>query len=518
MGRGISVGLAALVALAALVSAAPAAAAVPTTRLVAARQVAPGVQRLTYRYGPLTSVAGQGLILLSGTIDHPTVPGFMIRFQGTLVRADGSTPPTEQLHLHHAALANQGRLDPTYPSQPANTASWDRKYPGLPERIFAWGEDKTILTLPAPYGYPIQPSDPWVINYMIHNGTSQSQVVYIQWTLDFVPADSARGRTTKRVLPLWMDVENGALYPVFDSQRGSGGRDGRFTYPDEAKPDPYRSRGEPRLNEWRVPKDMTLVYGWGHIHPGGLAVDLTDRRRGRKELLFRSEARSFDPNGPISWDLAMTATNKNWRVGLRKGDVLRITGTYESRRASWFENMALMGLFYTDRVKGPDAFRSPPNPRGRPTHGHLPENGNHGGLPTGLPDPARAPGQAAPNGTVAIADFRYMPGDLSSLSYVPEVRRGQSIRFLNADGSAQVFHTITSCAPPCNRSTGVSYPIADGRFQFDSRQLGYGPPSLTSAAQRIDWKIPSGLPAGTYTYFCRVHPFMRGAFRVSPVP
>ena len=28
------------------------------------------------------------------------------------------------------------------------------------------------------------------------------------------------------------------------------------------------------------------------------------------------------------------------------------------------------------------------------------------------------------------------------------------------------------------------------------------------------WKTPKNLSAGTYAYFCRIHPFMRGAFRV----
>ena len=32
------------------------------------------------------------------------------------------------------------------------------------------------------------------------------------------------------------------------------------------------------------------------------------------------------------------------------------------------------------------------------------------------------------------------------------------------------------------------------------------------------WKTPSDLPAGTYTYFCRIHPFMRGSFRVEKQP
>ena len=60
----------------------------------------------------------------------------------------------------------------------------------------------------------------------------------------------------------------------------------------------------------------------------------------------------------------------------------------------------------------------------------------------------------------------------------------------------------------------MSYPLANGRHQFDSGQLGYGPSGYSAASNRIDWTTPANLPPGTYTYFCRVHPFMRGAFRV----
>jgi plastocyanin len=34
--------------------------------------------------------------------------------------------------------------------------------------------------------------------------------------------------------------------------------------------------------------------------------------------------------------------------------------------------------------------------------------------------------------------------------------------------------------------------------------------------QPTTYKTPKNLQPGTYTYFCRVHPFMRGAFRVVP--
>ena len=36
----------------------------------------------------------------------------------------------------------------------------------------------------------------------------------------------------------------------------------------------------------------------------------------------------------------------------------------------------------------------------------------------------------------------------------------------------------------------------------------------SAAANRNTWTTPSNLPTGTYSYFCRVHPFMRGSFRV----
>ncbi|MCW3014350.1 MAG: hypothetical protein JWO02_1442, partial [Solirubrobacterales bacterium] len=49
---------------------------------------------------------------------------------------------------------------------------------------------------------------------------------------------------------------------------------------------------------------------------------------------------------------------------------------------------------------------------------------------------------------------------------------------------------------------------------FDSGELGFGPRGLTPASNTDRWSTPKNLPTGTYTYFCRVHPFMRGGFRV----
>ena len=88
---------------------------------------------------------------------------------------------------------------------------------------------------------------------------------------------------------------------------------------------------------------------------------------------------------------------------------------------------------------------------------------------------------------------------------------GGSLTFVNRDAARTIFHTITACRAPCNRTTGIAYPLADGPVDFDSGELGFGPQGFTAAANRDTWSTPATLGPGTYTYFCRVHPFMRGA-------
>jgi plastocyanin len=99
---------------------------------------------------------------------------------------------------------------------------------------------------------------------------------------------------------------------------------------------------------------------------------------------------------------------------------------------------------------------------------------------------------------------------------IPTVAAGQSITFDNQDAPVDngIWHTITAREAPCNSSTGIAYPLANGSVQFDSGELGAaGPPS----SGYTTWQTPATLPPGTYTYFCRIHPFMRGAFRVVPL-
>jgi plastocyanin len=252
---------------------------------------------------------------------------------------------------------------------------------------------------------------------------------------------------------------------------------------------------------------------------------MTVTRGGVTKQLFRSEAKYFEPAGAVSWDVSMTATKANWRPTLKKGDVLNVTSTYDIRKSSWYETMGIMVVFIASgkQADGKDPFTGGVDATGILTHGHLPENNNHGGSSlSGLPDP-RSMLSGPPTNNVNISDFTYGRGDLSLTGRngrPPIVRRGHSLKFTNRDSlpgtslRESKYHTITACRAPCSRTTGIAYPTANAKIQFDSAELGYGPSGFTAASNRHTWKTPKNLPRGTYSYFCRIHPFMRGAFRV----
>src|SRR4029450_6799281 len=115
-------------------------------------------------------------------------------------------------------------------------------------------------------------------------------------------------------------------------------------------------------------------------------------RDARAVHVFRSRAHCWEPAGAVSWDVAMTATPPNWKVAVKKGDVLSVSGTYDSRTTSGYESMAIMPVAITVApAGGVDPFTRNTAVRGVLTHGHLPENNHHGGAPSPLPDATKLP-------------------------------------------------------------------------------------------------------------------------------
>lgn len=455
-----------------------------------------GMQHLRYRYGPVKIIPGANSIEVENTSLKPPVPGYITRFTPNLERANGTVPPVDELHLHHAVWIM-------------------RNYP-----TFAAGEEKTIFQLPPGYGYRYDPSDPWLLNHMIHNLLPNEDRAYVTYDIEFVPMTSPAAAGIREAKPLWMDVAGLKPYPVFDVKREWAGKDGTYTFPDDIKTKVERSKVGPLVRQ-TFDRPITLLGTAGHLHPGGLYTSLFAERGGAKKEIFRSEAKYWEPAGAVSWDVAMTASRHDWRVQLQPGDAISMSATYDAKRASWYESMGINVTWYADGTDhgGVDPFGGGAIPtRGAITHGHLPENDNHGGARGGLPDPRKLL-SGTKTATVPIKDFVYARGDLSMSGRAgrpPVVRPGQQLKFRNddSDGGRELYHTITACKAPCNRTTGIAYPLADGPVDFDSGELGFGPPFMTAAAQRDTWRTPKNLKAGTYTFFCRVHPFMRGAFRV----
>jgi len=478
----------------------------------------PGVQHQQYRYGPIQINPGQNPIVFKPTTQKPRVPGYITRFHPDLIYDNGKKPAVDILHLHHGVW--QMRNQPT----------------------FAAGEEKTITQFPRGFGYRYAPKDPWILNYMLHNLTPAPAKVYLTWDVDFVPAANAKAAGIKEVSPLWLDVGAGN-YPVFDALRGSG-KHGQYRFPEDARGAERRKIGP--VQHFTAPADLTLVAAGGQVHPGGLWVDLKvsrgagtpadivndayrapPPRNAQTKTIFRSEAKYYEPAGAVSWDASMTFTKPDWRVAIRKGDMLSVSAVYDTSKASWYEVMGIIDPLWitSSGMGGRDPFTQPVDWHGLVTHGHLAENDNHGGTggSAGSDVRRRLAGTQIPS--VDIKGFLYGLGDLArsgTEGRPPTVKQGGTLTFRNLDSpkgqdpALAIYHTITGCKAPCNRKTGIAYPIANGNAEFDSGELGYGPKGATAAANRIEWNTPKNLSPGSYTYFCRIHPFMRGAFRVVP--
>jgi hypothetical protein len=496
-----------------------------------------GVEHLNYAAGPYTITPGANLILAQANdVPKPNVDGFMVKMLPNLRYAlpngkcCGKVPPTHIVHLHHGVWLTNG----------AAGSGEGNGYPGF-YPFMAAGEEKTTYEFPPGYGYPIGASDHWILNYMIHNLTNITRKVYVTYKLDFVPASSPAAASITPVHPIWMDVQDHHIYPVFDVHRGSG-VGGKFTYPNMAQ-DPYAG-GAP-LNEFTIDHAGVLVGTAGHLHPGGLYDDLDLVRAGATDTsrtprgdvpnsvrLFRSNAVYFGHHhDPVSWDFSMTATPPDWRVKVQPGDQLKVSTTYETKQASWYEVMGIMVVWEAwDDQHGIDPFTQTLDEKGHVTHGHLPENNFWGGTKFIGVNPHSLP-TCHPR-KIVIAAFKYLPGDISTSAdrhgCVPTIRQGHSLEFVNQDASPNgtfsfqtlfspsddylksIFHTVTSCAAPCGLNYGVGYPLANGRGGFDSGQLGAGLPAIGT----LTWDTPTSLKPGTYTFFCRIHPWMRGVFRV----
>lgn len=530
-------------------------------------------QRLRFSFGPIPIKPGQNDVLLEPVlIEKPQYAGYMVRMRPDLVvidpqRGEAVVPPIEQIHLHHATWLSSFK-----DGFERQSPDWRQTRPW-----FASGEEKTIANVPRGYGMPMSPTDDWQLLYMIHNQTAAQYEAYITYDIDYLPKAAAEQTWgMKPAYPIWLDVgpsdPDNFGYPVFNVQRKYGDANNTCTWPaqycadvdpwggtssNNGVPDPGRlgtdfqlPRSGGRLGPISRFQGGTLIGIGGHLHPGGISDNIDLVRNGVAKRVFTSEAKYWDPvnrdqvGGPKnSWDLSMTWTGlPRWAVHVKPGDVIRINATYDTSMQSTYENMGIAIAFIAPDEPGAapvglDPFDSSVGfndtstdfadcfsagvicDKGVVTHGHMAEAENYGGGGGG--QLTAMPGQVAD--TVHMADFLYTPGDFGTISLtgIPQVRLGQKLSFVNEDLAIDVYHTATSCEYPCTGATGIAFPLANAStVDFDSTQLGFGAPFIGAASNKATWDLSVDAadgfePGQTYTYFCRVHPFMRGAFGVT---
>ena len=289
--------------------------------------------------------------------------------------------------------------------------------------------------------------------------------------------------------------------------------------------------------------------------------------------------RTGGPPNSWNMSMGVSGAPLGWKVKIKAGDVIRINTVSDSQDASWYENMGIVVGFvapkdphkpagvdvFTDRVildRGiSDRALTPPGPwtpqgwrpkschpdltskvkrlclRGQITHGPVKESGYYGGCgKAACPTlPTKEIGSEIQQ--IVAAGFSYGVADFGVIGQagLPAVKKGEKLTFVNADSFVRVPHTFTRCAAPCTGVTGVDYPVPNGGngrvddvMDFDSTQIGYGlpwdqgsgqfggdKPVFEAVQDGAYWEF-TPTRVGTYTFFCRVHPAMRGAFAVIP--
>jgi len=125
------------------------------------------------------------------------------------------------------------------------------------------GEEKTRLKFPKGYGYAYRKTDHWILNYMIHNLTDAPTRVWITYDVDFIPATAPQAKNMRAARPIWMDVMNGSIYPVYDALRGMG-KKGRYTFPSQAK--------HPYAGGWKRNQEVHMIFRSAYPHNGNSVV------------------------------------------------------------------------------------------------------------------------------------------------------------------------------------------------------------------------------------------------------
>ena len=227
--------------------------------------------------------------------------------------------------------------------------------------------------------------------------------------------------------------QGGSAYPVFDAKRGSGGTGSSPTRTSR------RLRGTRSATVDRPADGDARRHRPATCTRAACTPTCSSRATARRVRALPLEANYYEPAGAVSWDVVMTATPPDWRVGVQEG-----------RRAQRLGDLRhAQGVVV--RVDGDHAVavarRRPP--ARRPVHDQRRRRGRaHPRPPARERQPRRRPLPACPtratlldgpvrgSGPSTIKDFVYGQGDLSAGQAPAPARRhapGSALTFVNRD-------------------------------------------------------------------------------------
>ncbi len=507
------------------------------------------VKKMRFWYGPYTMPAGWDANRVD--LDIPVHNGMIISIEPELrINPDWQEPSHQVAHIHHA---HWFALDP---GNEEDNYTGTEYTGGNTEWIFGNGDEETKADFTQRsraekngpvYGEYIGLAGPQAMIYMLHNKTAETLVGYVVLDVKFKYGTLEQLNATGRE---HHDVAGVLFGRTFDVPRERKG-DGEWNTTEDMR----KKDGSPRPIEWTATIDGTMIGTGSHVHPGGDRVitenmgsednPCPDTRGGfGGTVLLKSDI--INRQMPLSEDYQMEVTRPSWRAPIHEGDRIRITGIYKNKKHAWYTAMTHNGIYIDEgqppkgRCKpylvGKDAKRKVRKTvRGRtgrkrvvmrrinPTEGVPNREWGHnhdtfcgvkfGFDPCEPPFDPREPGPPAER--VMIANFQYLPGGRGvsgDMGRPPTVKQGESIEFVNLDQPANIRHSVTTCKYPCNGRYVSNYPWADGRW--DSGTLGFD--AVDGGEPTPNSSTPTNLRVGKYSYFCRIHPFMRGEFHVVP--
>lgn len=505
-----------------------------------APQPAGTTQTIDLDFGPYVVTPGSDLSRID--ITPAAATGFTTEVHTFVLNSDGTKMPGDEVHTHHVHLLRLNPDNPQYFDWLTGTGE-EMTGGSIGERATADPAYKHGLR----YGIPVEQGEQLGVLSMLHNMTSQTHVLYIRFRLTFVNGthdEIAQAKhwdmhaLTPQIFGGTFNVPRTGGSYAWPLQLGRVARTAQNRGTITSNPTP--SRLEPGVGVvWTAPYSGEVVIGGGHLHAGGTSAVLSNLgsaddpcpHRGMPgypgTALMNSRVIGHHGIWPSN-DYQMGLTKPAWRAYVHKGDRLAINGGYLARSYSFPDAMVFAGLYIDRSVKPPRNAGCAPFLAGEPTaplKRVIATRINH---PWSMyPDqmtchdcdahePRPAPGSATT--TVHIAGMQYLPGNAGTSGAPlgpPVVTRGQTLTFLNEDYAASLMrHTITTCRAPCDGAMTTNYPFYDGRF--DSGVLGWMvEDAYVSTSPTPRWSLDtSRLRPGYYTYFCRLHPFMRGGFYV----